>query len=202
MAAAEQKKSYQVIKQFKGLNTKANRTAIGEDEFSWIENAQPIGYGNIKILPNKTEALDSGNVAVVFANTVTYLSSINIGVKDYVVAFEENGAAQYFNVTTDTKGNIAAAGTFSSTGINVTQWNNERMLILDPTKGYSTWDGNNVVTIGSVGLIGIVNGGSGYLSSDKIIAIDKSCNVLPSSDSIGKIKTVKSAVMTWLGKEV
>ena len=48
MAAAEQKKSYQVIKQFKGLNTKANRTAIEEDEFSWIENAQPIGYANIK----------------------------------------------------------------------------------------------------------------------------------------------------------
>ena len=168
MAAAEQKKSYQVIKQFKGLNTKANRTAIGEDEFSWIENAQPIGYGNIKILPNKTEALDSGNVAVVFANTVSYLSSINIGVKDYVVAFEENGAAQYFDITTDTFGNIAAAGTFSSTGVNVTQWNNERMLILDPSKGYSTWDGNNVVTIGSVGLIGITNGGSGYTSAPSV----------------------------------
>jgi hypothetical protein len=41
MAAAEQKKSYQVVKQFKGLNTKANRTAIDETEFSWIENAQP-----------------------------------------------------------------------------------------------------------------------------------------------------------------
>jgi hypothetical protein len=47
MAAAEQKKSYAVIKNFKGLNTKANRTAIDEEEFSWIENAQPIGFGNI-----------------------------------------------------------------------------------------------------------------------------------------------------------
>ena len=43
MASAEQKKSYQVIKQFKGLDTKANRTALSEDEFSWIENVQPIG---------------------------------------------------------------------------------------------------------------------------------------------------------------
>ena len=33
---------------------------------------------------------------------------------------------------------------------------------LDPDKGYSTWDGNNVVTVGSVGSIGITNGGSGY----------------------------------------
>jgi len=169
MAAAEQKKSYQVIKQFKGLNTKANRTAIGEDEFSWVENAQPIGYGNLKITPAETTAKDSGNVAVTFANTVSYLSSINIGVKDYVVAFEENGAAQYFDITSDVTGNIASAGTFSSSGINVTQWNNERMLILDPDKGYSTWDGNNVVTIGSVGLIGITNGGSGYTSAPSVV---------------------------------
>jgi len=63
---------------------------------------------------------------------------------------------------------LLAPGTFSATGINVTQWNNERMLILDPTKGYSTWDGNNVVTIGSVGLIGITNGGSGYTSAPSV----------------------------------
>lgn len=168
MAAAEQKKSYQVIKQFKGLNTKANRTAIGEDEFSWIENAQPIGFGNVKILPYRSTAKDSGNVAVSFANTVTYLSSINIGVNDYVVAFQQDGSAQYFNITTKAFGNIAAAGTFSSTGINVTQWNNERMLILDPSKGYSTWDGNSVITIGSVGVIGITDGGSGYTSAPTV----------------------------------
>ena len=168
MAAAEQKKSYQVIKQFKGLNTKANRTAIGEDEFSWVENAQPIGFGNLKIIPASTATLDNAANTVVFSNTVSYLSSINIGVKDYVVAFQEDGSAQYFDITTDTFGNIAAPGTFSSTGINVTQWNNERMLILDPTKGYSTWDGNNVVTIGSVGLIGITNGGSGYTSAPSV----------------------------------
>jgi hypothetical protein len=49
MAAAEQKKSYEVVKQFKGVNTKANRTAIGDDEFYWLENAMPIGYGNLKV---------------------------------------------------------------------------------------------------------------------------------------------------------
>ena len=48
MAAAEQKKSYEVVKQFKGVNTKANRTAIGDDEFYWLEIAMPIGYGNLR----------------------------------------------------------------------------------------------------------------------------------------------------------
>ena len=168
MAAAEQKKSYAVIKQFRGLNTKANRTAIDESEFSWIENAQPIGYGNVKIIPTNSNVLDAGANTVVFANTVTHLSSVNIGLNDYVVAFMQNGSAQFFNITTDTFGNIASPGTFSASGIQITQWNNERMLILDPTKGYFNWDGNNVVTIGSVGLIGIVNQGTGYTEAPTV----------------------------------
>jgi hypothetical protein len=168
MAAAEQKKSYAVVKQFRGLNTKANRTAIDESEFSWIENAQPIGYANLKIIPTSQSVQDSGGNAVVFSNTVTHLTSVNIGLNDYVVAFMDNGSAQYFNINTDTFGNVAAAGTFSTTGINTTQWNNERMLILDPSKGYFNWDGNNVVTIGSVGAIGIVNQGTGYTEAPTV----------------------------------
>ena len=169
MAAAEQKKSYQVIKQFKGLNTKANRTAIGEDEFSWIENAQPIGSGNIKIVPTYVSVKDSGGNAIAFSNTTTYLSSINIGVKDYAVSFLSDGSAQYYCIQDATFGNVAPAGTFSTSGINTTQWYNDRMLILDPNKGYSSWDGNNVITIGSVGVIGITNKGSGYTSAPTVI---------------------------------
>ena len=168
MAAAEQKKSYAVVKQFRGLNTKANRTAIDENEFNWIENAQPIGYANIKIIPNSEIVTDSSGNAVVFSNTVTHLTNVNIGLNDYVVAFMDNGSAQYYNINTDTFGNVASSGTFSATGINTTQWNNERMLILDPTKGYFSWDSNNVVTIGSVGLIGIVNQGTGYTEAPTV----------------------------------
>ena len=162
MAAAEQKKSYEVVKEFKGLNTKANRTAIDKSEFSWLENAQPIGYANLKIIPAQSQVYDSGNTAVTWSNTVTYLTSANIGLNDYVVAFQADGRAEYFNVTTSTFGTVAAAGTFSGTGVDTGQWKNERLLILDPAKGYSTWDGNNVVTVGSVGTIAITNPGSGY----------------------------------------
>ena len=48
----EQQKKYNVTKSFKALNTKANRTAIDENEFSWIENIQPIGFGNLKVIGN------------------------------------------------------------------------------------------------------------------------------------------------------
>jgi hypothetical protein len=168
MAAAEQKKSYQVVKQFKGLNTKANRTAIDESEFSWVENAQPIGYANLKIIPNYSN-VTIANATVTFSNTVTYLSSVNIGVKDYVLAFLSDGSAQYYDVISNTTGNVATAGTFSNSAVQTTQWYNDRALILDPDKGLFNWDGNNVVTIGSVGSIGIVDRGSGYTSAPTVI---------------------------------
>jgi hypothetical protein len=164
MAAAEQKKSYEVVKQFKGVNTKANRTAIGDDEFYWLENAMPIGYGNLKITPTYS------NVgSVTFSNTVTFYCSANIGLIDYLVAFEADGSAEYVRLDTNAKGTIGAAGTFSASGVNISQWKNDRILIGDPAKGYFTWDGTNLIFIGSVGQIGIVQGGSAYTSAPAVI---------------------------------
>jgi hypothetical protein len=161
MAAAEQKKSYQVVKQFKGLDTKANRTAIDETEFSWIENAQPIGYANLKVVPNSLQVFDGSNNAVTFTST-NYLNSINLNITDYVVSFNSDGSAQFYNVNTNTTGTIASAGKFSNSGISVCQWNNQYMMILDPEKGLFSWDGTNVVTVGSIGVVAITNPGTGY----------------------------------------
>ena len=79
MASAEQKKSYAVYKNFKGLNSKANRTAIDEEEFSWIENAMPIGFGNIKIVSSQVTIKDGGNNAISFGNTVSTFTNTNLG---------------------------------------------------------------------------------------------------------------------------
>ena len=169
MAAAEQKKSYKVIKTFKGINTKADRTAIEEDEFSWLENAQPVGYANLKVTPNYVTVKDSGGNAVVWSNVVSHLASTNINLIDYVVAFQADGSAEYYNTTTKVKDTVAGAGTFSGSGMQTAQWKNERMLILDPQKGYFTWDGNNVVSIGSVGIIAVTNPGSGYTDNPTVV---------------------------------
>jgi hypothetical protein len=164
MAAAEQKKSYEVVKQFKGVNTKANRTAIADDEFYWLENAMPIGYGNLKITPTYSNV---GNVT--FTSSVTFYCSANIGLVDYLVAFETNGSAEYVRLDTNVKGTIAAAGTFSGSGVNISQWKNDRILIADPAKGYFTWDGKNLVFIGAIAQIGIVQAGTGYTSAPAVI---------------------------------
>jgi hypothetical protein len=164
MAAAEQKKSYEVVKQFKGVNTKANRTAIGDDEFYWLENAMPIGYGNLKITPTYS------NVgSVTFSNTVTFYCSANIGLVDYLLAFQADGSAEYVRLDTNAKGTIAGAGTFSGAGVNTSQWKNDRVLIADPAKGYFTWDAKDLIFVGSVGQIGVVQGGTGYTSAPAVI---------------------------------
>lgn len=157
MAAVEQKKSYFVSKDFKGVNVKNNRTAIGEGEFAWLENTQPIGYGNIKIV-NAPNTL--ANIA--FANTVVYMASANINNTEYMYAFQEDGGAQYVNVETNTLSNLAPANTFSNADMQIVQWKNDRILIIDPARGYKTWDGTNLVSIGSIGTVTVNNGGSNY----------------------------------------
>jgi hypothetical protein len=157
MAALEQKKSYFVSKDFKGVNVTNNRTAIGEGEFAWLENTQPIGFGNIRIINAPS------NVAgVTFANTVSYMASANIQNTEYLFAFQEDGSAQFVNIETDTLGNLAVSSTFSNSNVQIVQWKNERILIIDPSNGYKTWDGTNLVDIGSIGEVQINNGGTNY----------------------------------------
>ena len=164
MAAAEQKKQYAVVKDFKGLNTKNNRTVIDNGEFSWLENIQPVGFGNLKIVPGNEQL---ANVA--FAANVSFMGSVNINNNEYVLGFQDNGSAQYVNITTGAQGNIAGANTFSNSDVMITQWRNERALIIDPVKGYKTWDGVNLLSIGSINTITINNAGSGYLTSNTTV---------------------------------
>jgi hypothetical protein len=159
MAALEQKKSYFVSKDFKGINVKNNRTAIEEGQFAWLENAQPIGFGNIKIV-NAPDNIGG----VTFSNTVTYMASANINNDELLFAFQEDGSAQYVNIDTNTLGNIANANTFTNGGVQIVQWKNERVLIIDENNGYKTWDGTNLVDIGSVASVTVNNGGSNYVS--------------------------------------
>ena len=176
MAAAEQKKSYAIIKAFKGLNTKANRTAIEKEEFSWLENAMPVGSGNIRIVSsqsNVTYASNSSNNIVTSAN-VASLYSANINLTDYLVAFEDDGRAEYVSLVAstglgNTTGNVATTGTFSNSGVTGAQYKNQYFIIGDPSKGVFAWDGTNTNKIGSVGSIGVTNGGSGYTEAPNVV---------------------------------
>jgi len=160
-ASPEQKKNYQVVKAFKGLNTRPNRTALDDAEFSWLENVQPIGFGNLKVVGTSSTVQASGS-AITWTSNVSSIYSCNINNIDYIVAFEADGRAEYLRLDTNTKGTLATAGTFSTTGVRMKQWKNERAIISDPAKGYYTWDTVDLISVGSIGSVGITNTGSGY----------------------------------------
>ena len=187
MASAEQRKSYKIVKNFKGLDTKANRTAIDRDEFSWIENAMPIGSGNIKIIPTSSTVSNSGGNTVVFSNTVSYLTSANLG-DDYILAAQTDGSMQYFDLLTNTQGNVAAAGTFSSSGVSLAQYQNTNVFIGDPAKGLFSWDNSNLVAIGSVGVIAITNPGTGYTAAPNV--------TISAPNQAGGVRATASATTT------
>lgn len=168
MAAVEQKKSYHVTKDFKGLNTKANRTAIQENEFAWIENVMPIGYSNLKVIP-KEKRVTYSNTNFSWGGTVHYMAPANINGVAYMFAFFTNGGAQYVSLETPTAPiTLASSGTFSGTRTQISQWKNERVLIIDATYGYFTFNGTNLVRVGSVGTITITSGGSGYSAAPTV----------------------------------
>lgn len=198
MPAAEQKKSYYVSKNFRGINTKANRTAIDRDEFSWLENAMPVGYGNLRVVPAQKDVLDeNGNVVIGLAN-VSYMNSGYVQSVPYIFGFMDDGSAEYFDNKNLVQGTLAPAGTFSADGVRISQWKNERILITDPEKGYFTWDGTNLVSIGSVGLVTVTNGGSGYTSPPEVtfsapndangVQATATCSISNGSGSISTIE--------------
>lgn len=164
MAATEQKKSYQVVKDFKGINTKANRTSIQETEFAWLENVMPIGFGNLKVVGKQTAV-----GAITWGGTVYYMGQGNIGGSEYLFAFFTNGGAEYVNLSTNVKSTLAASSTFSGSTTQITQWKNERILIIDSTYGYATFDGTNLVRIGSVATITITAAGTGYATPPSVL---------------------------------
>jgi hypothetical protein len=185
MPAAEQKKSYQVVKNFKGVNTQANRTAIDSDQFAWLENVQPIGFGNLKTLGAQSASLFT------WSGTPSALYSCNISNTDYIIAFFTNGGAQYYKVDTAVTGTIASAGKFSASGVRIAQWKTDRILIADPVNGLFNWNGTNVVSIGSISAYGMVSRGSGYTSPPSV--------VISAPNETGGTQAVAQAVMTANG---
>ena len=145
MATQEQKKDYKVVKDFVGINTKANRTAIKEEEFAWLENAMPIGHANVRVVPAPTTI-----GSVTFASAVVYSTYGNLGTTNYYIAFLADGSAKQVNISTNAVTTIGAAATFSTSGVQSSQWNNTLIIIIDPSKGYFQWDGTNLVKVGSL----------------------------------------------------
>ena len=124
-----------IFREFGGMNTQAYRTSIKDNEFAWLENVMPIGFGNLKAAPAQSSTLQT-----IGAHTINARYTYNVSGSDYVAVFCTDGSAFEVLLTTPyTVTTIGVAGTFSGTGVAATQWNNLGLLIVDPTKGYFDW---------------------------------------------------------------
>jgi hypothetical protein len=125
------------------------------------------------------------------------LYSANINLTDYLVAFEDDGRAEYVSLVAstgsgNTSGNVATTGTFSTSGVTGAQYKNQYFIIGDPYKGLFAWDGTNNIHIGSVGSIGITNPGSGYLEPPSVTFSNP-------NDTGGTLATAVSTITTGAG---
>lgn len=142
---------------FKKMNTKVARQNLPDTEAAWMENLQPIADNDLQTVPGAATALTT-----VVGKTVAREFGTNINGVDYIIRFNTDGSAVQINALTGAQTTIAAPGTFSTTP-DLTNWASQRVLIIDPTKGYATWDGTLLVGSGGISpTIHVTNGGSGY----------------------------------------
>ena len=185
--AAEQTKRYHVTKAFRSLNTKANRTAIDDNEFYWLENAQPIGAGNIRIIAAQKQQTNVAGGNITFNANVTGMYSAEVGSNNYIVTFQSDGGSQAYDVDFKMLVTVGNAATFSTANMRMTQWKNERIVIADPNKGIFTWDGNSTTSIGSVGVIGLSNIGKSYTTVPSV--------TISAPDQPGGVQAVATATI-------
>lgn len=123
-----------IFRDFGGMNTQAYRTSIKDQEFAWLENVMPIGFGNLVAVPAPSATLQT------IAAAINSRYPFNVAGLDYVAYFCTDGSAYQVLLTAPyTITVIGAATTFSGSGVDAVQWNNLGLVIVDPVKGYFDW---------------------------------------------------------------
>lgn len=123
-----------------GLNTKAQRPAIGDQDAAWIENYLPIGIAN-------TRALFGAGTAIFNAATVVNFAFYNIAAVAYAIVFKLDGSAVQVRLSDSATTTVGAAGTFYAAGNvatpTIVQWAAAGILIVSKKSAdaYWAWDG-------------------------------------------------------------
>lgn len=158
------------FRDFGGVNTQAHRTAIRDNQFSWLENVMPVGPGNLRSIPAQSATLAT------LAATPVQSWHMNLNGAEYELSQCSDGSIQQTLLTSPyTTATVAAAGTLSASGAWAAQWKNTNALFIDPVKGYFSWDGTTFLANGNAASIDFTNGGyvggTGYLVGDVLTLV-------------------------------
>lgn len=143
-----------VIRDFGGVNLRAVRQSIEDNEFAWLENAQPVGHGNLRICPTPSSTLRT-----IAGQTVIYSVSVNIGGFDYIYAVMQSGHIYQVLAFTPYTATQITAGSGPIFGANtmIAQWKNAGVVIIDTTAGYYDY---NITAAATLTLIDVATKGS------------------------------------------
>ena len=121
------------FREWKGMNQTDARTAIDDTEWWWLENAMTIGKGKVRILPHQGPAVYTAPAPIIGLYGVTLLNT------PVLIVVLQSGAMYQVSLG-GTPTQICPAGTVTANA-DVTIWQGNRLLIVDPSFGYMTWDG-------------------------------------------------------------
>lgn len=148
-ARGEEQKLYKIARDFEGVNTQSQRTAIGDNEFSYMENLQPIGFSNLRTVPKVSSSLINYGSDVIY-----WMQSANINNIEYILLFAQNGKIFAYNVAANTSSHINSGTPLSGSNSRMAQWKGGTSgvaLFIDST-GYYSWNGTTFTTITGAGV--------------------------------------------------
>ncbi len=134
------------LRDFKGVYTRAARTAIPDDYLYNLENIIPIGPQNAHVVNNISGSLVNYGTDVIY-----WSQGVNLNGSEYLVNFATNGKVFLYNIAAATSSQINVGTLLSGSGSQCTQWKNTQILIIDST-GYYHYDGTTFALITGTGV--------------------------------------------------
>jgi hypothetical protein len=132
-----------LLEEFKGLNTRAKRPAIDDQEMAWCENWMPIGPANLLTMYGQGDPIYTA-----VALTIVWHFQYNIGATVYSAVFLSDGSATQVRLSDGATTTIGPATTFYNGGDlpHAVQWANNGILIVSTAQanGYWAWDGTTL----------------------------------------------------------
>lgn len=158
------------FREFKGVFTQSDRSAMPPDYFYNLENLQPIGSSNLHMVPDKSAPLHDYAADIIY-----YAQSVQVGSTQYELCFATNGKVFAYNLVGNSSAQINSGNLMSGSGARVAQWQNTYALFVDST-GYWKWDGTTFAPITgsgvpSAGVDIAVYSGSVWIANGRLVSI-------------------------------
>lgn len=139
------------LRDFSGVNVTDTRTSIADEEFAWLENAIPVGKGNLRLVPGSGTILATVSAGITSMWGVVLRTGSNTS--SLILTVNNDGSMNQVDASSGTNTVIAAAGTVDSQA-RLTMWKDNPVLIISRTKGYFQYTGSQTLLAISTTLIG------------------------------------------------